>query len=55
MKIGDVLQEIDEQSYRMHDHELMAFRVIKSKYEHGIDLEDGDTSIIEDISNRLGL
>ncbi|QIN95284.1 hypothetical protein DLP3_121 [Stenotrophomonas phage vB_SmaS_DLP_3] len=50
-----IVEEIQEQLYRMHDREVERFASIGEKVERGIDLSDEEQEYLENLANRLGI
>lgn len=51
----DLVEEIQEQLYRMHDREVERFAAVGELVENGIDLSDDDEEFLENLADRLGI
>ncbi|ATS92404.1 hypothetical protein DLP05_124 [Stenotrophomonas phage vB_SmaS_DLP_5] len=51
----DLVEEIQEQLYRMHDREVERFAAVGELVERGIDLSDDDEEFLENLADRLGI
>lgn len=51
----DLVEEIQEQLYRLHDREVERFAAVGELVENGIDLSDDDEEFLENLADRLGI